>query len=77
MAVPTTMRAELRPYQRDGFGWLVGLWRHRLGGVLADDMGLGKTIQTLAMIAYAQVAGAGRAAVPRGRTDQRGDDLGE
>ncbi|HYI55979.1 MAG TPA: DEAD/DEAH box helicase [Microlunatus sp.] len=54
VAVPTTMRAELRPYQRDGFGWLVRLWRHRLGGVLADDMGLGKTIQTLAMIAHAR-----------------------
>lgn len=54
VAVPTGLRADLRPYQRDGFGWLVGLWRHRLGGVLADDMGLGKTIQTLAMIAYAR-----------------------
>ncbi len=54
VAVPTCVRADLRPYQRDGFGWLVGLWRHRLGGVLADDMGLGKTIQTLAMIAYAR-----------------------
>ncbi|HEY5981206.1 MAG TPA: SNF2-related protein [Microlunatus sp.] len=52
--VPPELRADLRPYQRDGFGWLVGLWRHRLGGVLADDMGLGKTIQTLAMIAYAR-----------------------
>ena len=54
VAVPTGLRADLRPYQRDGFGWLAGLWRHRLGGVLADDMGLGKTIQTLAMIAYAR-----------------------
>ena len=54
LPVPTGLRADLRPYQRDGFGWLVGLWRHRLGGVLADDMGLGKTIQTLAMIAYAR-----------------------
>jgi superfamily II DNA or RNA helicase len=54
VAVPTGLRADLRPYQQDGFAWLVGLWRHRLGGVLADDMGLGKTIQTLAMIAYAR-----------------------
>ena len=53
-AVPAGLRAELRPYQRDGFRWLTGLWRHRLGGVLADDMGLGKTVQTLAMIAAAR-----------------------
>jgi len=53
-ALPEGLHAELRPYQRDGFGWLTGLWRHRLGGLLADDMGLGKTIQTLAMIAYAR-----------------------
>ncbi len=51
---PTGLRAELRPYQRDGYRWLTGLWRHRLGGVLADDMGLGKTVQTLAMIAAAR-----------------------
>ncbi len=51
---PAGLRADLRPYQRDGYGWLVSLWRHRLGGILADDMGLGKTVQTLAMIAYAR-----------------------
>ncbi|HEU5484367.1 MAG TPA: SNF2-related protein, partial [Microlunatus sp.] len=53
-AVPGGLHADLRPYQRDGYRWLTGLWRHRLGGVLADDMGLGKTVQTLAMIAYAR-----------------------
>jgi SNF2 family DNA or RNA helicase len=37
----------------DGFNWLVMLWRHRLGGILADDMGLGKTLQALALIAHA------------------------
>ena len=40
---PAGLRARLRPYQQDGFGWLAFLWEHRLGGVLADDMGLGKT----------------------------------
>jgi superfamily II DNA or RNA helicase len=40
----------LRPYQRDGLGWLQFLRRFGFGGVLADDMGLGKTIQTLAML---------------------------
>ena len=52
--VPSSVTAQLRPYQSDGFGWLSFLWRHRLGGILADDMGLGKTLQTLAMIAHAR-----------------------
>ena len=41
--VPAGLRAQLRPYQRDGVDWLCYLWRHGLGGVLADDMGLGRT----------------------------------
>ncbi|HUH71830.1 MAG TPA: DEAD/DEAH box helicase [Mycobacterium sp.] len=49
-AVPTSLAAELRPYQADGFSWLATLHTHRLGGILADDMGLGKTIQSLALI---------------------------
>jgi len=40
----------LRPYQRDGLGWIEFLYRHRLGGILADDMGLGKTVQVLAAL---------------------------
>jgi superfamily II DNA or RNA helicase len=52
--LPAGLQAELRPYQRDGYDWLVFLWRHGLGGVLADDMGLGKTVQTLALIARAR-----------------------
>ena len=54
---PATIRAELRPYQLDGFRWLAFLWRHRLGGILADDMGLGKTLQTLTLISHAKAAG--------------------
>jgi hypothetical protein len=34
---PTRLAAELRPYQRDGFGWLASLWELELGGILADD----------------------------------------
>ena len=51
--LPSGLRAQLRPYQREGFAWLSTLWDARLGGVLADDMGLGKTVQTLAMLARA------------------------
>ena len=54
---PAGLAADLRPYQREGYGWLSFLWDHRLGGVLADDMGLGKTLQTLALLCRAQEAG--------------------
>ncbi|GGG42387.1 DNA helicase [Kocuria dechangensis] len=52
-AVPATLHAELRPYQRDGYSWLAFLWDHGLGGILADDMGLGKTVQAIALICHA------------------------
>jgi SNF2 family DNA or RNA helicase len=46
---------QLRPYQREGLGWLHFLADLGMGGILADDMGLGKTVQVLAMLdAYAQ-----------------------
>jgi SNF2 family DNA or RNA helicase len=51
---PAGLRARLRPYQQDGFGWLAFLWQHRLGGILADEMGLGKTLQCLALISHAR-----------------------
>ncbi|KQQ01375.1 MULTISPECIES: DEAD/DEAH box helicase [unclassified Rathayibacter] len=50
VAPPAGLVGELRPYQRDGYAWLVHRRRHGLGGILADDMGLGKTLQTLAMM---------------------------
>lgn len=53
---PRGLRAQLRPYQADGFAWLAFLWRHRLGGVLADDMGLGKTVQCLALVQHVREA---------------------
>jgi superfamily II DNA or RNA helicase len=43
-------RGSLRPYQREGLGWLHFLQQFGFGGCLADDMGLGKTIQVLALI---------------------------
>jgi SNF2 family DNA or RNA helicase len=50
--LPETVRAEMRPYQKQGFDFLCHLSHLRLGGVLADDMGLGKTLQTLAWLAW-------------------------
>ena len=49
-SVPTTLQAELRPYQVDGYRWLARLGRWGAGACLADDMGLGKTVQTLAVL---------------------------
>jgi superfamily II DNA or RNA helicase len=58
---PPMIRAQLRPYQLEGFQWLAFLWEHQLGGILADDMGLGKTLQTLALISHARWRTAGGA----------------
>ncbi len=48
--VPSTFKAELRPYQEDGFKWLSQLAYWGVGACLADDMGLGKTVQALALL---------------------------
>ncbi|HIO93577.1 MAG TPA: DEAD/DEAH box helicase [Leucothrix mucor] len=48
--LPTTLQAELRDYQLEGFQWLARLAHWGAGACLADDMGLGKTMQALALI---------------------------
>jgi SNF2 family DNA or RNA helicase len=48
--LPSTLQAELRDYQVEGFRWLARLSHWGVGGCLADDMGLGKTLQALAVI---------------------------
>jgi SNF2 family DNA or RNA helicase len=48
--LPSTLQAELRDYQREGFDWLSRLAHWGVGACLADDMGLGKTLQALALI---------------------------
>ena len=52
IGLPTTIKADLRPYQKEGFDFLCHLTDLRLGGILADDMGLGKTLQTLSWLAW-------------------------
>lgn len=52
VAVPSTVNATLRPYQRRGLDWLAYMSALGLGAVLADDMGLGKTLQLLALLAH-------------------------
>nr|WP_315216100.1 DEAD/DEAH box helicase [uncultured Duganella sp.] len=48
--LPSTLQAELRDYQLEGFNWLARLAHWGVGACLADDMGLGKTLQAIALI---------------------------
>ena len=48
--LPSTLQAELRDYQQEGFRWAMRLAGAGLGACLADDMGLGKTLQALAVL---------------------------
>lgn len=58
VAPPASFRGELRPYQKEGLGWLHYLDEFGFGGCLADDMGLGKTVQVLAMLEKRRLARA-------------------
>ncbi len=48
--VPSTLKAELRDYQTEGYAWMSRLAKWGVGACLADDMGLGKTVQTLSIL---------------------------
>lgn len=62
--VPATLKADLRPYQLDGFLWLSRLAELGLGACLADDMGLGKTVQILAFLLTRAQQGAALVVAP-------------
>jgi SNF2 family DNA or RNA helicase len=55
--LPKNFKAELRPYQTEGYKWLCRLADWGVGACLADDMGLGKTIQALALVQRRSVDG--------------------
>ena len=55
--LPSTLQAELRPYQLDGFQWLARQAHWGVGACLADDMGLGKTLQALAILLHRATLG--------------------
>ncbi|GAB3390713.1 SNF2-related protein [Azotobacter armeniacus] len=55
--VPSTLQAELRDYQLEGFDWMARLAKWGVGACLADDMGLGKTLQTLTLLLHRSAAG--------------------
>jgi SNF2 family DNA or RNA helicase len=48
--LPDQFKADLRPYQLEGYEWLNRCAEGGVGACLADDMGLGKTIQALALL---------------------------
>ena len=64
---PPNFVGTLRPYQKDGLGWLYFLRDFGFGGCLADDMGLGKTVQVLALLdkRREEKAGPSLVVVPR------------
>jgi superfamily II DNA or RNA helicase len=62
--LPSTLRAELRSYQVEGFVWLCRLAELGLGACLADDMGLGKTLQILALLLTRAQLGAALVVAP-------------
>ncbi|MCB9738645.1 MAG: DEAD/DEAH box helicase [Deltaproteobacteria bacterium] len=49
---PSGLRATLRPYQLEGFRFLVRAAAWTGGCLLADDMGLGKTLQAIAALLH-------------------------
>ena len=62
--LPSALKAELRPYQLEGFQWLARLAHWGVGACLADDMGLGKTLQTLALLLHRGQDGAALVVAP-------------
>ena len=62
--VPEGIRADLRPYQLQGFHFLAYLTENNFGGILADDMGLGKTLQTLTWLVWLRDRGSKKGAKP-------------
>lgn len=62
--LPSTLQAELRPYQYEGFVWMARLAHWGAGACLADDMGLGKTVQTIALLLHRASAGAALVIAP-------------
>ena len=47
---PADLAEVLRPYQREGFGWMSALVDQGLAGILADEMGLGKSLQLICLL---------------------------
>ena len=73
--LPSTLQAELRPYQVEGYRWLMRLAQAGLGAVLADDMGLGKTLQATAVMLERAAGGAALVVAPTSLMGNWADEL--
>lgn len=50
LPIPTELHAQLRPYQKHGYEWMMHNLSLGFGAIIADDMGLGKTLQVIAVL---------------------------
>ncbi|MFO7574264.1 MAG: DEAD/DEAH box helicase [Bacteroidales bacterium] len=75
-SLPSGLNAEMRPYQEEGFNWMLFLQENKLGGCLADDMGLGKTLQTLAVLLHNKERQRAGRSESVGVHDNRGESPG-
>jgi uncharacterized Zn finger protein/superfamily II DNA or RNA helicase len=57
LPIPHNLVAQLRPYQVQGYQWLMQNIQCSFGSILADDMGLGKTLQVITVILHLKNAG--------------------
>lgn len=60
---PAALKANLYPYQKQGYQWMRFIVDSQCGCILGDEMGLGKTLQVIALIAEQKQAGRGPALV--------------
>lgn len=56
--LPKGLKANLRPYQINGYSWMYRNAQIGFGSVLADDMGLGKTLQVISTLLKFKEEGA-------------------
>ncbi len=56
---PALLKANLYPYQKQGYQWLRFIADSQCGCILGDEMGLGKTLQVIALLTDQKQAGRG------------------
>lgn len=54
---PSTLNANLFPYQKTGYLWIKYMLQESQGCILGDEMGLGKTMQVIATMLYLKQIG--------------------
>ncbi|MDH6279745.1 DEAD/DEAH box helicase [Prescottella agglutinans] len=72
----SSLKAQLRPYQARGVGWLRETVAAHGGAVLADEMGLGKTVQTIGFLLGRAEAGSQLVVCPTSLTGNWAHEIG-